>query len=332
MNKHNESDKIYDVIIVGAGPIGLSTAVSAHKNGLNYLGLEKGTLLNSLYQFPTNMTFFSTAPEIEIGDIPFICTHGKPNRLDALQYYRRVVEYFGLKFSYHSRVMNVIKRDNVFSLHTEQKERFQAKNVILATGYFDNPNTLDVPGANLPKVSYRYKESHFYYGKKVLVIGGGNSAIEAALEIYRSGGSVTMALRGESFHDKVKYWIRPDIENRIASGKIKGYFNCRLIDIKEKIVTIMPEDGKEIELENDYVLALIGFQPDTMLMDQVGVHVQKDTLVPEHDEKTLETNIPGLYIAGTLTVGKETNRVFIENGRYHGDVIMSDVASKLSKK
>jgi len=323
---------MYDVIITGAGPIGLSLAIAARKRELNYLVLEKGVLVNSIYGYPTNMHFFSTAPEIEIGNVPFTSTSIKPTRQEALQYYRRVAEHFKLRIRYGATVTGVSKLNDVFEIILATGEKLQSKKVVLATGYFDHPNMLGVPGEDLPKVSHFYKESHSYFQKKVLVIGGRNSAIEAALEIYRAGGKVTLVHRRTGFDSKVKYWIKPDIENRIAREEIAAYFNSKVVEIKASSVRIKLGNGKIVEIENDYVLALTGFAPDTGLMKSAGVVVDEETLVPEHNKETFETNISGLYIAGTLAAGREANRIFIENGRAHGEIIMADIHSFFSRE
>jgi thioredoxin reductase (NADPH) len=319
---------MYDVIIVGAGPIGLSCAIAAKKHGINYVVLEKGLLVNSIFGYPTNMNFFSTATEIEIGDIPFTSTAIKPTRLDALQYYRRVAEFYDLNIQTETKVEKITKTANGFDVIAEGGSPIKSKLVVLATGYFDNPNLLNVPGENLPKVTHFYKEAHEYYKKNVLVVGGRNSAIEAALEIYRSGGFVTMVHRRAEFDAKVKYWVKPDIENRIAEGSIKGFFNSRITKIEQDNVMI-DQDGEEIQFENDYVLALTGYTPNTEMMKSVGVNVNEETLVPHFNPETLETNISGFYISGTLTMGREANKVFIENGRVHGEMIMKDIEKKL---
>lgn len=319
---------MYDVIIVGAGPIGLSCAIAAFKKNLNYLVLEKGLLVNSIYGYPTNMNFFSTAPEIEIGGIPFTSTSIKPTRLEALQYYRRVTEFYDLNIKFDTTVKSIIKSGNGFSVKTDGPSMLQSKKVVLATGYFDNPNRLNVPGENLAKVDHFYKEAHAFYDKDVLIVGGRNSAIEAALEIYRSGGKVTMVHRRTEFDQKVKYWIKPDIENRIKEGAITGCLGSTVKEITDNSVVIKT-DGKEIEIKNDYVLALTGFTPNTTMMKNVGVHVNEENLVPEHDANTFETNVDGFYIAGTISAGREANKVFIENGRLHAGPIMESIALTL---
>jgi len=316
---------MYDVIIVGAGPIGLSLAIAASRRHLDYLVLEKGVLVNSIYSFPTHMTFFSTGPEAEIGGIPFVSTALKPSRQEALQYYRRVATHFDLKIRYHTKVQDIKKVADHFKIQIHPDPTLEAKRIVLATGYYDNPNRLGVPGEDLPKVSHYYKESHPYFRKKVLVVGGCNSAAEASLEIFRAGGEVTLVHRGSGFDDKTKYWIKPDINNRIARGEITAYFNSRVLCITPFNVNILVEEEKEISVENDFVLALIGFHPDVVLMRKAGVKINESTLAPEHNKETLETNVLGLYIAGALTVGNEANRIFIENGRVHGEMIMTAI-------
>ncbi len=321
---------MYDVIIIGAGPVGLSLAIAAQKRGLDYLVLEKGVLVNSIYGYPRNMNFFSTASEIEIGDIPFTSTSTKPTRQEALQYYRRVADHFRLRIKYQATVTRIKSVDDVFQVILADKEKLSSKKVVLATGYFDNPNVLGIAGEKLAKVSHYYKESHPYFHKKVLIIGGRNSAIEAALEIYRSGGEVTLVHRRSGFDNKVKYWVKPDIENRIARGEITAYFDSEVLEIKPHSVRIEVENEKVVEIENDFVLALTGFTPDTNLMKSAGVIVDEETIIPQHNRDTFETNISGLYIAGTLAAGREANRIFIENGRAHGEVIMTDIQRSLA--
>ncbi|OGC07696.1 hypothetical protein A2V82_11070 [candidate division KSB1 bacterium RBG_16_48_16] len=314
----------YDVAIIGAGPTGLSAAIAAANRKLDYLVLEKGVLVNSIFHFPRNMTFFSTAPEIEIGGLPFICQGQKPTRAEALQYYRRVTQYFRLNIKYGIKIESITQKANHhFIAESANGESIVAKNIILAIGYYDNPNLLGVPGEELPKVSHYYSESHFYFGKKVVVVGGNNSAAEAALEIFRAGAEVILVHRRKGFDDKVKYWVRPDIENRIKNGEITAHFNSTVRRIDERVVTVQTKDGL-IELENDYVLALVGYHPDVSLMQKAGVVVDADSLIPEHNPDTYETNVKGLYIAGALTVGKEANKVFIENGRLHGAKIIDE--------
>jgi thioredoxin reductase (NADPH) len=316
---------MYDVIIVGAGPIGLSVAVAAGRHKLDYLILEKGLLVNSVYNFPVNMTFFSSGPELEIGEVPFIAAAFKPTRMEALQYYRRIVAHFNLNIKYQSEVREIKRKAEWFEVQIFPDEIIKAQKVVIASGYYDRPNMLDVPGEDLNKVRHYYKESHPYFRKKVMIVGGRNSAAEAALEIFRAGGEVTLVHRGKGFDDKTKYWVKPDIDNRIARGEIKGYFVSRVLRIDPTTVTILVNDEEEKIIENDYVLALIGYSPNASLMRRAGINVDGLTLIPEHDKATLETNVNGLYIAGALTVGREANRIFIENGRLHGELIATAI-------
>ncbi len=320
---------MYDVVIVGAGPIGLSIAIAASRRRLNYLVLEKGVLVNSIHNFPTHMTFFSTGPEAEIGDIPFVSSALKPTRQEALQYYRRVATHYDLKIRFHANVKEIIKVADHFKIQILPDQMLEAKRVVLATGYYDNPNRLGIPGEDLPKVSHFYKESHPYFRKKVLIVGGRNSAAEAALEIFRSGGEVTLVHRGSGFDDKTKYWVKPDINNRIARGEITAYFNSRVLCINPSAVNVLVEEEREISVENDFVLALIGYHPNTTLMRSAGVKVNETTLAPEHNKETLETNVAGFFVAGALTVGNEANRIFIENGRVHGEMIVTAIEKSL---
>lgn len=322
---------MYDIIIIGAGPVGLSLAIAASKRNLNYLVLEKGLVVDSIYQAPTNMIYFSSAPELEIGGIPFISSHFKPTRAEALHYYRRVVAFYNLNVQQQITVTHIVKDGPFFSVQAGDGRVFSAKFVILATGYFDHPKQLGVPGEDLPKVSHRYIDSHPYFKKKVAIVGGRNSAVDAALEIYRTGGEVTLVHRKPELDKKIKYWLRPDLENRIARGEIKAFFNTHVVRIDESSLTLAVDHEKELSIENDHVLILIGYRPETRLMTQLGVKVDPETLVPSFDDLTLETNVDGFYIAGTLIAGIDTNKVFIENGKLHGEIIISDIAKKLTK-
>ena len=303
-------NKDTDIIIVGAGPIGLSVAISAAQKKMDYLVLEKGVLVNSVYHFPASMTFFSTAPEIELGGLPFICQGQKPTRAEALQYYRRVAQYFDLNIRYQSRVEKIEKRNGTFDVELSSKEILKAKYVVLATGYYDNPNLLNIPGEELPKVSHYYTESHYYYGKKVAIVGGRNSAAEAALEIYRSGGKVTLIHRKSDFDEKMKYWVRPDITNRIKNGEILGCFNSHVIRITEKSIFIRVY-GKDLKIKNDNVLLLTGYHPDSSFMRQAGIEIDEKTLVPQQNPDTFETNVKGLYISGAPDSGKKKQTRFL---------------------
>lgn len=314
----------YDLIIVGGGPIGIACALEARKAGLGYLILERGCLVNSLYRYPVNMTFFSTSERIEIGGIPFVSNHVKPNRAEALEYYRRVAV---------SNVLNIHLQEAVHTIHREadrfevrsDRHIYNARHVILATGFYDIPVLLNIPGESLPKVTHYYKEPHFYAMQKVVVVGASNSAVDAALETWRKGAEVTMVIRGEGIGPRVKYWVKPDIENRIREGSIKAYTNSMLAAIREGEVDIQTPEGIET-IANDYVIALTGYQPDFDLLRRTGIELSNDArLQPYYDPATMETNIPGLYLAGVVCGGMNTHSWFIENSRVHAEMIVRHV-------
>jgi thioredoxin reductase (NADPH) len=319
--------RVYDLVIIGAGPTGISCGIEATKKGLDYLIMEKGLLVNSIYNFPSNMTFFSTADKIEIGDIPFISNSDKPTRQEALEYYRRLTHYFKLNISYGVILNNVTKLDH-FVLNTNEGDLY-AHNVILATGYFDLFQPLNVVGESLPKVKHYYDDAHPYIGKNIIVVGAANSACDVALETWSKGANVTMVIRGDSFYKGVKYWILPNIENRVKEGSIKAYFNSQLKSIFNKQVVINTPEGT-IDIENDYVLAMTGYKIDYDLLERCGIAID---LVSEHklpvfNESTNETNIPDLYIAGVLLAGTKTSRLFIENTRHHAELIINSIINK----
>ncbi len=320
----------YDLIVVGAGPNGLSCAIEAQKAGLNVLVLEKGTLVNSLYHYPTNMVFFSTAKLLEIGNVPFIAQNEKPTRQEALEYYRQVVEHFGLKIKLYEKVEQINRANGYFSVQTS-KDLYKTRNVVLATGYFDIPNRLNVPGEDLPKVQHYFKEAHPYINQELLIVGGGNSAVEAALTCYRKGAKVTMVIRESEFKDNVKYWLLPDIRNRIKEKAIKTYFVSRVTRIFPDTVEICTPT-KTLQLKNDFVLALIGYRPDYHFLERCGIEFKDDELkTPVHNEKTFESNVKGLYLAGVVCGGLNTGRWFIENGRLHARAIVEHIVATRSK-
>jgi len=315
---------IYDLIIVGAGPAGLICGIEAKKKNLNYLILEKGLLVNSIYNFPTNMTFFSTSKKLEVAEIPFISHSEKPTRKEALEYYRRLAAYYDLNIHFRKSVSAIQKKQDHFEFLTQDK-KYQAKNVVLALGFYDTPRSLEVPGSHLTKVKHYYDDAHSYIGMNILVIGGGNSACDVALETWNKGANVTMAVRDKELYQGVKYWILPNIENRIKEGSIPAYFSTTLKEIKEKEVVLNTPAG-EITIENDYVLAMIGYQPDYNLLDQLGVEYQtNEDMVPTFNTDTLETNIEGVYVAGVINGGLKTNSLFIENTRDHGVKIVDNL-------
>ncbi|HEY4539693.1 MAG TPA: YpdA family putative bacillithiol disulfide reductase [Faecalibacter sp.] len=312
---------IYDVIIVGGGPIGLACAIEAKKNNLSYLILEKGTLTNSLYHYPLYMTFFSTAERLEIGEIPFNCIAPKPGRQEALEYYRNVTRFFDLNIHLHEEVVSLQKTEQ-FEVVTS-KARYESKKVIIATGFYDVPHRLNVPGEDLPHVHHYFKEAHPYILQEVVVIGANNSAVDAALECYRKGANVTMLIRGIEFTSKLKYWVRPDIENRIAEGSIKAYFNTEIEAFTPTHVKFTSNSIPQ-SIQADSVLAMTGYEPNFQFLTSAGITLQDDHyLTPTYNEETLETNVEGLYLAGVVCGGLQTNIWFIENSRVHAQQIIS---------
>lgn len=318
-----------DIIIVGGGPIGINCAILAQQHGLEALILEKGTIVNSLYNFPTNMTYFSTSKLLEIGDVPFISHTDKPTRKESLEYYRRVVNAWNLKVSTFEKVNTVSESDHGFEV-VSNKATYQSKYVIVATGFYDHVRKLNVPGEDLPKVKHYYDEPHPYVGQKLLVVGGANSACDVALETFHKGADVTMVVRKETLYQKVKYWILPNIENRIKEGSIKAYFNSTIKEIRNGEVEISTPEG-ELILENDFVLAMTGYQPDYSFLEKIGLSFSEtEERIPTHKEDTLESNIQNLYLAGVVCGGLRTSQYFIENSRVHAEMIMQDIVAKES--
>jgi len=322
---------MYDVVIIGAGPVGLSAAIAASRKKLNCLVLEKGALVNSILHYPVNMTFLSSTNDIEIGEIPFTCPSLKASRREALIYYRKVTDYFKLNIRLGAHVTDIKKDKEIFHVILKGGEAVRTKNVVVATGDFDHPNKLGIPGEDLPKVTNYYREGHIYYKKNVVVVGASNSGVETALDILRSGGRVTLVHRGEWLDDHVKDWVVPDIENRIGFGEIEVFFNSHLTRIDVETVTIADKDGKETVINNDAVVLQIGYHPDLSLLKKAGVSIKGEYSMPEHNKETLETNVKNLYIAGCLTVGNESNRIFIHNGRFHGEKILSAIEKTIAK-
>ena len=319
------NSKIYDIIIIGAGPIGMACAIEAKRSGLSCLLIEKGMLVNSVYHFPTNMTFFSTSQLLEIGEVPFIAHGDKPTRREALEYFRRVLQSWKLNVKVYEEVINIQKgKDNLFNI-ISQKGKYLAKNIIIATGFYDTPNLLNIPGENLPKVKHYYDEPHPYVGQKLVVIGAGNSAADVALETYLKGAEVTLVIREAELKKSIKYWILPNINNRIKEGSIKAYFNTSLIEIREKEVDIKTADGK-LTIQNDFVLAMTGYRPDYAMLKKFEITIRdNETLEPFHNPDTLETNIPNMYMAGVILGGLRTGRWFIENAREHAEKIINNI-------
>lgn len=318
------SNQIYDIIIIGAGPIGIACAIEAIKNNFTYLVIEKGCLVNSLYNYPINMTFFSTSEKLEIGELPFVTTNPKPRRAEALEYYRRVHNKFNINSRLFETVLSCEKHNGLFTVITSKNE-YLAKNVIVSTGFYDCPILLNIPGENLPKVSHYYHDPHYYANQHVIVIGASNSSIDAALEIYRKGAKVTLVIRSSEISPRVKYWVKPDIENRIAEGEINVYYNSNLIEIQENHATIKTPKGI-ITIPNDFVLALTGYMPNFNLLESFGVQLDyRNSMIPSHNPNTMESNIPNLYLAGVVCGGLNTHQWFIENSRIHANLIIQNI-------
>lgn len=318
--------EILDLLIIGAGPIGLNCALEAKKNNLTYLIVEKGTIVNSLYHYPLYMRFFSTAEKLEIAEIPFITTAPKPGRQDALEYYQGIARQKDLSINLYEKVLNVRKNEEIFEVETS-KSRYSAKNVIISTGFYDLPNAMNIPGENLEKVKHYYTEPYPFAQQKIVVVGSSNSAVDAALETYRKGAEVTMIIRHSEISKSVKYWVKPDIENRILEGSIKAHFNAELTEIKENTVIFKDEKGELHEIENDFVLAMTGYLPDFDFLRNTGIRLEGDCLNPYYNPETMETNIPNLYLAGVVCGGKDTHLWFIENSRIHANIIIKNILS-----
>ena len=319
--------EILDVLIIGGGPIGLTCGLEARKAGLSYLILEKGVLVNSLYHYPSNMTFFSTSERIEIGDIPFVSNNIKPTRPEALEYYRRIAVSQKLNIHLHEKVVEVLQSGENYKVKTSIRE-YTAWNIILATGFYDIPNLLHIPGEDLLKVRHYYKEPHFYAMQKLLVVGANNSAVDASLESFRKGAEVTMVIKGSEIGKRVKYWVRPDIVNRIEEGSIKAYFNSNVIAIREKDVDIQTPEGK-ITIPNDYVLLMTGYQPDFAFLEKLGIELSKDEKrYPNYNKESMESNRKNIYLAGVVCGGMDTHIWFIENSREHARQIIQSILKK----
>jgi thioredoxin reductase (NADPH) len=312
------------LIIIGGGPIGLACALAAQKEGLDYLILEKGCLVNSLYRYPLNMTFFSTSERLEIGGIPFVSNNAKPTRPEALEYYRRVALSTDIKIHLFEKAENIKPNGNGYTV-ISSKDIYSAKNIIIATGFYDIPNLLNIPGEGLPKVTHYYKDPHFYATQKVIVIGANNSSVDAALETYRKGADVTMVIREGEIGKRVKYWVKPDIENRVKEGSIKAYFHSALTNIRETEADILTPDGP-VTIPNDFVIAATGYQPDFNFLERTGITLSADAVrAPTYNPETMETNMPGIYLAGVVCGGMNTHIWFIENSREHADRIIRHI-------
>ena len=317
----------YDLLIIGGGPIGLACGLAAQKAGLNYLILEKGALVNSLYRYPVNMTFFSTSDRLEIGHVPFVSNNVKPTRNEALEYYRRVAESNQLKLHLFEKVTAIEREHPNYRIRTEKGE-YLSKNVVLAMGFYDLPTRLNIPGEDLPKVTHYYSEPHAYYRQKVLIVGANNSAVDAALETWRKGAEVTMVVRGPDIGSRVKYWARPDIMNRISEGSIKAYYESELLEIRDKSVDLRTSEGK-MTIDNDFVIIATGYQPNFEFLERIGVQLSDDEKrYPTYNPETQESNLPGLYLAGVICGGMDTHVWFIENSRVHAERIVADIVGK----
>lgn len=320
-------EEIYEVIIIGGGPIGLTCGLEAKNAGLKYLIIEKGTLVNSLYNYPVNMHFFSTPERLEIGNIPFVSNNPKPTRAEALEYYRRVAISSGISINLFEEVQEVRKKDDLYLVVTSISS-YITSNIIVSTGFYDIPYLLNVKGEGLPKVTHYYKDPHFYAFQKVLVVGAANSAVDAALETWRKNAEVTMVIRGDKISDRVKYWVKPDIDNRIAEGSIKAYFNSSVAEIRNDEVDIITPEGL-ITIKNDWVIAMTGYKPNLSFLQKLGIELSADDVCkPTYNEQTFETNVSGIYIAGVICGGMNTHRLFIENSRVHAEKIIETIKTK----
>jgi thioredoxin reductase (NADPH) len=327
--------EIYDVLVIGAGPTGLACAIDAQLAGFSVLIVDKGCLCNSLFHYPANMTFFTTPELLEIGQMPFSSPNQKPTRSEALEYYRKVAEHYKLNVKQYHTVDSVSGRDGEFEVHTTDRfgraASHRARKLIVATGYYDLPNYLGIPGEDLVKVKHYYDEPHPFFGLNVLVIGGKNSAAIAALDLWRHGAKVTLVHRGDSLHRHIKYWIKPDIENRIKNGEVTAHLNSRVSSIDVDTVTIATPEG-DVTIRNDFVFALTGYHPDFGFIERLGVTLDEDNdRCPVCDPATLESNVKGIYLAGVIVAGERTNEIFIENGRFHGKLIADSLRSTLSR-
>jgi thioredoxin reductase (NADPH) len=329
---HGRPDSWVDLLVVGAGPTGLACAIETQKAGFKALILDKGCLVNSIYHYPTNMVFFTTAELLEIGDIPFTTAMAKPTRQEALEYYRHVAEHYELHICQYHWVKTITGRDGDFRVTaTDRHDRihdYRARKIVVATGYYDLPNQMDIPGEELPKVFHYYREPHPYYDTDVVVIGGKNSAAEAALDLWRHGARVSLVYRGAHIHPHVKYWVRPDLENRIKAGEIAAHFHSTVREIGSDHVVLQTPSGP-LHLKNDFVFALTGYHPDYDFLRSIGIELSSEQYRPVCDPETLESNVRGIYVAGVIVAGSRTNEIFIENGRFHGKQIAAHLKQKL---
>jgi thioredoxin reductase (NADPH) len=322
-----------DILIVGAGPTGLACAIEAAANNLKFLVVEKGVLVNSIYNYPSTMTFFTSRERLEIGDLPLPSLNTKPHRAEALEYYRRVADFYRLPIHFQERVMGISRYGGNFHVQTETSDghhaKYVSKTAIIATGYYDLPNLLGIPGEELPKVSHYYTDPHPYFRRKVAIIGGANSASVAALDLWRHGAEVTMIYREPELSSHIKYWIRPDIENRIKEGSIRALPESEVKEIVSGSISVHRSNGEVLRVENDFVFALTGYHPDFRFLRDIGVEIDPITHRPHCNPETLESNVPGIYLAGVIIAGRDTNEIFIENGRFHGKQILGDIVKKI---
>ncbi|MET0242142.1 MAG: YpdA family putative bacillithiol disulfide reductase, partial [Flavitalea sp.] len=322
----------YDIIIIGGGPIGIACALEAKKYGLTYLIVEKGCLVNSLYNYPINMTFFSTSDKLEVGGIPFVSTNVKPTRPEALEYYRRVAIANEVNIHLQEEVTSVKQIEGVYQVGTSRNANYTSKYIVIATGFFDIPVLMNVPGEDLTKVTHYYKDPHFYAMQNVVVVGASNSAVDAALETYRKGANVTMIVKGEEIGQRVKYWVRPDMMNRIKEGTIKVYYNSKVTKITESTLEAETPDGT-LTIPNDYVIAMTGYKPNFQFLRDAGVELSdNDVMCPTYNSETMESNLPGIYLAGVVCGGMNTHEWFIENSREHAVKIMKSIANGAGTK
>ncbi|HLW52416.1 MAG TPA: YpdA family putative bacillithiol disulfide reductase [Candidatus Angelobacter sp.] len=332
-SQHGHKADSFDVLVIGAGPTGLACAIEAHRVGFSAVSIDKGCLVNSLFHYPANLVFFTTPELLEIGDIPFTTANQKPNRQEALEYYRNVAQHYRLDVRQYQQVLEVAGHDGEFRVRTRDRNDklhdYRARKIVVATGYYDRPNYMGIPGEDLPKVMHYYREPHPYFDNDVLVIGAKNSAAIAALELWRRGARVTLVHRGPGMHKNVKYWIKPDIENRIARGEIAAHFGSCVEEILPESVRISMPDGKRV-LKNDFVFALTGYHPDYQFLESLGIELTHPEMRPVCNPETFESNVPGIYVAGVIVSGSRTSEIFIENGRFHGRQIAADLKARLA--
>ncbi len=314
------------LIIIGGGPIGIACGLTAKKAGLDYLIIEKGCLVNSLYNYPVNMTFFSTSEKLEIGDVPFVSNNAKPTRPEALEYYRRIASSNALHIHLQEKVILIRKKEEGYEVETSRGS-YPATHIIIAIGFYDIPVLMNIPGEQLPKLTHYYKDPHFYAMQKVLVVGANNSAVDAALETYRKGADVTMAIKSGEIGKRVKYWVRPDIENRIKEGSIKAFFNTTVKEVREKEVELLTPDGP-VTIENDYVIAMTGYQPNLKFLEAIGIEISNDEKrQPTYNPDSMQSNVKNIYLAGVVCGGMETHVWFIENSREHAEKIINHIVN-----